>query len=230
MKLLKTALIIGSLTLSGCGGGGGGVDAPDAPIATTPPSEPPSGLWIKSSTGEGLAAYREKLTTKASAERALAFADGAPAQESAGTGYSTTYALEPTTDEYDIVKYDGSTLAIAPSRSGCCYIVEDSALPATDALIPPEPSTADARIRLFQTDPGAGGGTFLTSIGLEEGYRTEGMYLFDNYLQVLLSTAWWGAFGARHSEPGYWEANEIRLETYDLSNPAQPDIREQWSV
>ena len=41
-----------------------------------------------------------------------------------------TYTVEPATDEYDIVKYDGSTLAIAPSRSGCCFILEDMALPA----------------------------------------------------------------------------------------------------
>ncbi len=224
-----TSLFVFCLLLAACGGGGGSSD-PSSPIATPAPEEPATGLWIASTNGDGLAAYKEKMTTLVNAERAVAVADSAPALEGAGSGYSTTYTLEPTTDEYDIVKYDGSTLVIAPSRSGCCYILEDTALPAEDAAIAPETPPAEAEIRLFQTDPGSGDGTFLTRIALEDGYRAEGMYLADSTLQVLLSTAWWGAFGPRHVEPGYWEANEVRLETYDLNDPARPELRNQWFV
>jgi len=227
--LKRAALMAVWSLLSSCGGGSSS-EAPPSPVVTTPPPDPPSGLWINSSPGEGIAAYKGKLTTLVNTERAVAFADSAPAQDGAQSGYSTTYTLEPNTDEYDIVKYDGSTLAIAPSRSGCCFILEDTPLPAEGDAIAPEEPPANAEIRLFQTDPGAGGGTFLARIALEDGYRAEGMYLADSALQVLLSTAWWGTFGPRHIESGYWEANEVRLETYDLTDPAQPALRDQWSV
>ncbi len=224
-----TSLFVFCLLLAACGGGGGSSD-PSSPIATPAPEEPATGLWIASTNGDGLAAYKEKMTTLVNAERAVAVADSAPALEGAGSGYSTTYTLEPTTDEYDIVKYDGSTLVIAPSRGGCCFILEDTPLPAEGDAIAPEEPPANAEIRLFQTDPGSGDSTFLTRIALEDGYRAEGMYLADSTLQVLLSTAWWGAFGPRHVEPGYWEANEVRLETYDLNDPARPELRNQWFV
>ena len=224
-----TPLFAVCLLLAGCGGGGDASDPP--PLIATPfPEQPATGLWIASTNGEGLSAFKGKLTTLVTTDRALTTVDSAPAQEGAGGGYSMTYTVEPATDEYDIVKYDGSTLAIAPSRSGCCFILEDMALPAEDAAIASETTPTDAEIRLFQTDPSAGNGTFLTRIPLEEGYRTEGMYLVDNALQVLLSTAWWGAFGARLIEPDYWEANEVRLDTYDLTDPSQPVLRDQWSV
>jgi len=229
IRLQRAALVAVCLLLSSCGGGSSS-GAPPSPVVTTPPADRPSGLWVNSSSGEGISAYKKKLTTLVNTERAVAFADSAPAQEGAGSGYSTTYTLESNTDEYDIVKYDGSTLAIAPSRSGCCFILEDALLPAEDDAISPERPPADAEIRLFRTDPGAGGGTFLARIALEEGYRAEGMYLSDDTLQVLLSTAWWGAFGSRHIEPGYWEASEVKLETYDLTDPSQPALRDQWSV
>ncbi|MEL0305854.1 MAG: hypothetical protein VW975_03085, partial [Halieaceae bacterium] len=161
-----TGLFAFCLLLAACGGGGGSSD-PSSPIATPAPEEPATGLWIASTNGDGLAAYKEKMTTLVNAERAVAVADSAPALEGAGSGYSTTYTLEPTTDEYDIVKYDGSTLVIAPSRGGCCYILEDTALPAEDAAIAPETPPDEAEIRLFQTDPGSGDGTFLTRIALE---------------------------------------------------------------
>ena len=227
MNLRLTNFLILYLLLASCGGS---PSDPPSPIAVAAPVDPATGLWVASASGDGLAAYKDKLTTLVNADRAVAFGDGATAQEGAVSGYSTTYTLEPTTDEYDIVKYDGSTLAIGPSRSGCCFILEDTVTPVEDAAIAPETQPAKAEIRLFRTDPGAGGSAFLARIGLPDGYRTEGMYLADNALQVLLSTAWWGAFGARHIEPGYWEANEVRLETYDLTNPSQPALRDQWSV
>ena len=120
--LKRAALMAVWSLLSSCGGGSSS-EAPPSPVVTTPPPDPPSGLWINSSPGEGIAAYKNKLTTLVNTERAVAFADSAPAQDGAGSGYSTTYTLEPNTDEYDIVKYDGSTLAIAPSRSGGCFIL-----------------------------------------------------------------------------------------------------------
>ena len=103
---LKRAAFITVLSLLSSCGGGSSSEAPPSPVVTTPPPDPPSGLWINSSPGEGIAAYKGKLTTLVTTERAVAFADGAPTQDGAGSGYSTTYTLEPHTDEYDIVKYD----------------------------------------------------------------------------------------------------------------------------
>lgn len=229
-KAWRGAVVALSLITTGCGGGGGGTASPTAPSVTPAPEEPASGLWITSSEGGGLAAYQQKLTTVVGTERYAASADSAPAPEGGASGYSTTYTLEPATDEYDIVKYDGSTLAIAPSRSGCCFILDDTAMPASDAAISPESPPPDAEIRLFRTDPAGGSGTFITSIELDEGFRTEGMYLADDRLQVLSSTAWWGAYGERHIEPGYWESSEVRLDTYDLTEPTQPTLINQWWI
>ena len=111
--------------LSGCGGGsdGGGATV-NAPGGTTQPAPDPTGLWITSEPGEGFAAYRDKLSG-VSPERSLVAFDAAPSAlstEGTGGGFSTTYTVDDTVDEHDIVKYNGTVLAVAPSRNACCFI------------------------------------------------------------------------------------------------------------
>jgi len=197
-RITLALLAIGICCIGACGGSGG--DAPSIvdPGATPPPAPDPTGLWITSDAGEGLQAYRAKLSTT-SAGRNYAMADAGPGPESADGGFSTTYTLEAGIDESDIVKYDGSVLAVAPSRSACCFILEEA--PAADVM-PPEPGSEAAAIRLFTTDPDAGAARLEGAISLTEGLTAEGMYLHEETLHVLLSTAWWGTFGPRYIEPG----------------------------
>jgi len=225
-RITLALLAIGICCIGACGGSGG--DAPSIvdPGATPPPAPDPTGLWITSDAGEGLQAYRAKLSTT-SAGRNYAMADAGPGPESADGGFSTTYTLEAGIDESDIVKYDGSVLAVAPSRSACCFILEEA--PAADVM-PPEPGSEEAAIRLFTTDPDAGAARLEGAISLTEGLTAEGMYLHEETLHVLLSTAWWGTFGPRYIEPGYWEAQQVTIDAYDVATPAEPALTSRLEI
>ena len=170
-------VFMSSALLANCGGGGGGSTNTPPPTVITPPAPTePTGLWINSETegeaeGSGLADYTAKLTQIGMTRSAT----GGPVFEAApvadassdGGGFSTTYALEADVDEYDIVKYNGSTLAIAPSRSGCCFVVEPRI--ASDALPPPPGGEGETEIALYRTDPSSGSASPAGVITLDEG-------------------------------------------------------------
>ena len=99
--------------------------------------------------------------------------DAAPATEGTGGGFSTTYTVDESVDEHDIVKYDGTVLAVAPSRSACCFILEDSPAAESTDVLPPESQPDTSALRLFTTDPALGAAT-LTAIQLPEEMTTEG--------------------------------------------------------
>ena len=221
-----------------CGGGGGGSSSTPPPVVVAPPPPPdPTGLWVNSETdgateGAGLADYTAKLTRIGMTRSAT----GGPVFEAApvadtsagGSGFSTTYTLEADVDEYDIVKYNGSTLAVAPSRSGCCFVVEPRI--ASDALPPPQEGQGESEIALYQTDPGSGSATAAGIIALEEGQTAEGMYLSESRLQVLLSTAWWGAFGEQFTTSDGWLDEQVSLLNYDLTDVENPALTNTMTV
>ena len=224
--------------LASCGGGGGGSSSTPPPVVVAPPPPPdPTGLWVNSETdgateGAGLADYTAKLTRIGMTRSAT----GGPVFEAApvadtsagGSGFSTTYTLEADVDEYDIVKYNGSTLAVAPSRSGCCFVVEPRI--ASDALPPPPEGQGESEIALYQTDPGSGSATAAGIIALEEGQTAEGMYLSESRLQVLLSTAWWGAFGEQFTTSDGWLDEQVSLLNYDLTDVENPVLTNTMTV
>ena len=224
--------------LASCGGGGGGSSSTPPPVVVAPPPPPdPTGLWVNSETdgateGAGLADYTAKLTRIGMTRSAT----GGPVFEAApvadtsagGSGFSTTYTLEADVDEYDIVKYNGSTLAVAPSRSGCCFVVEPRI--ASDALPPPQEGQGESEIALYQTDPGSGSATAAGIIALEEGQTAEGMYLSESRLQVLLSTAWWGAFGEQFTTSDGWLDEQVSLLNYDLTDVENPVLTNTMTV
>jgi hypothetical protein len=221
-----------------CGGGGGGSSSTPPPVVVAPPPPPdPTGLWVNSETdgateGAGLADYTAKLTRIGMTRSAT----GGPVFEAApvadtsagGSGFSTTYTLEADVDEYDIVKYNGSTLAVAPSRSGCCFVVEPRI--ASDALPPPQEGQGESEIALYQTDPGSGSATAAGIIALQEGQTAEGMYLSESRLQVLLSTAWWGAFGEQFTTSDGWLDEQVSLLNYDLTDVENPALTNTMTV
>ena len=224
--------------LASCGGGGGGSSSTPPPVVVAPPPPPdPTGLWVNSETdgateGAGLADYTAKLTRigmTRSATGGPVFEAAPVADTSTGSsGFSTTYTLEADVDEYDIVKYNGSTLAVAPSRSGCCFVVEPRI--ASDALPPPQEGQGESEIALYQTDPGSGSATAAGIIALEEGQTAEGMYLSESRLQVLLSTAWWGAFGEQFTASDGWLDEQVSLLNYDLTDVENPVLTNTMTV
>ena len=219
--------------LSACGGGGS-TSAPPPTVVEPPPPEDPTGLWVRSeSDGAGLKDYTAKLTRigltrSATGGPVFEAAPAADASVGASAGFSTTYTLEADVDEFDIVKYNGSTLAVAPSRSGCCFVVEPFI--ASDALPPPREAEETSKITLYQTDPSSGSATPAGVIDLEETQAAEGMYLSESRLQVLLSTVWWGAFGERFTTSDGWLDEQVSLLNYDITDVENPALTNTVTV
>ena len=216
--------------LASCGGGGGSNSS--QPPITVEPSEPDStGLWIRSNDdGEGLVSYATKLTQIGLTRLGTGglVPEVAPVADASSSGVSTTYTLESNIDEYDIVKYNGSTLAIARTRSGCCFIAEPLAAP--DSLQPLPGELQKPQIELFLTDPNSGTASLQAVIDLDAGENAEGMFLSETRLQVLLSTAWWGVYGYRFSAPDGWMDEQVSLKTFDLTDPESPTLTTELIV
>ena len=217
------------LMVVGCGGGGGS-SSPQTPVVVDPPEPDPTGLWVRSDDdGEGLVSYAAKLTQIGATRSATggAVVEAAPAADASSGGFSSTYTLEASVDEYDIVKYNGSTLAIAPTRSGCCFIAEPV---AAEAALPPPGEPPLPQIELFLTDPTSGTASLQSVIDLDEGVNAEGMYLSETGLQVLLSTAWWGVYGDRFTTPDGWLDEQVSLKSFDLTDPENPALTSELSI
>ena len=210
--------------LSACGGGTGGGDNLLPPAVVTPPLPDPTGLWVQSEDdGAGLSSYALTLTEIAVTRAAMGDValEAAPtADGGSNSGFSTTYTLESSVDEYDIVKYNGSILALAPSRSGCCYVIEP--LAASSVLPAPNEDPSAHNIELFVTDPQSGTASLAGIIELEGDESAEGMYLSENRLQALISTAWWGTFGDRLTTSDGWMDQRVSLLSFDVSDPQSP--------
>ena len=215
--------------LASCGGGGGN-SSPQSPVVVEPSEPDPTGLWIRSDDdGGGLVSYIGKLTQIGVTRSAIggAVLEAAPAADASSGGFSSTYTLEANVDEYDIVKYNGSTLAIAPTRSGCCFIAE----PAAAAELPSPPSDSQIpKIELFRTDPVAGTALLQSVIELDDGMNAEGMYLSETGLQVLLSTAWWGVYGDRFTTPDGWLDEQVSLKSFDVTDPESPTLTSELRI
>ena len=217
------------LMVVGCGGGAGS-SSPQTPVVVDPPEPDPTGLWVRSDDdGEGLVSYAAKLTQIGATRSATggAVAEAAPAADASSGGFSSTYTLEASVDEYDIVKYNGSTLAIAPTRSGCCFIAEPV---AAEAALPPLGESPLPQIELFLTDPTSGTASLQSVIDLDEGVNAEGMYLSETGLQVLLSTAWWGVYGDRFTTPDGWLDEQVSLKSFDLTDPENAALTSELSI
>ena len=205
-------------TASGCGGGNSAQQGDDD---TNPPPVPAAtGLWVSGGDGATLAAYRSLLTTAVAEGRNSPVFDVealASAGASDGDGFTTTYRLEADVDEHDIVKYDGTVLAVAPSRSHCCVVLDSTAERAfqTTPKVP-------ASVELFQTEPDNASLSKLANIPLSSSEGVEGLYLGNGNLQILTSTAWWGVFGDALIAPSYWQEQEVRLLTYENVQSDEP--------
>ena len=194
-------LLVIWFTASGCAGGSSVRQDDDDP--NPPPVPAATGLWVSGGDGDALAAYRSLLTTPVAEGRTSLVFDAealASAGASDGGGFTTTYRLEADVDEHDIVKYDGTVLAVAPSRSHCCVALNSIAEPAFQTS--PKVTTS---VELFQTEPDSASLSKLGQIPLGSSEGVEGLYLGNGNLQILTSTAWRGVFGEALKAPSYWQ-------------------------
>ena len=263
-RLVKTAVRVmrGSpfillAALTSCGGGGGGASQP----VVVPPTggggavEPaPKGLLV---TLESPDAFKQQVMAGLNkteiqrselvggendggtdggtvAEVASESAAGDAASGTETVAFTTTYTLEANVDEYDVVKYNGSQLFIAPSRGmDCCVMFEDDVavgiLEGGDSDAGgAEGEVGDAGgvaleaavrgIRVLTTDSVNGLAQETHRIPLAEDLSVEGLYLVDRNLIALTSTAWWGRHGDRFARPEGWLNQSVGLESFDLDD------------
>ena len=225
-RLLIATIAVTAVITAGCGGGGSNT----APAAdTTPPPAPPSGLLIAPSSDEQLLGSVRDGFTQVANDNLLRMADIASvspeASAVADNSFSTTYTLESSVDEHDVVKYDGKHLFIAPSRGmDCCIVMEDTAAPeiaAADAM--PEPSTSDAHsIRILATNPSDGGASQVSSIDLSDHLSVEGLYVGASQLVAIGSSGYWGSYGDSFSRIANWASQTTALYLYDITDISAP--------
>jgi len=216
------ALAITALLVS-CGGGGGGTAAP--PPVVVPPAT--AGLLVAvNSPAQLLVLVQDSLRRElrlAAAQAPVPVTDAGSATNgelSSGT-FTTTYTQEPSVDEYDVIKYDGQRMFIAPTRSmSCCFAVVDLPATAASALPPTQTPPASSRaIRILTTAPAQAGITETGSIALDAQQTVEGLYLAGDRLAALTSTAWWGNYGRYFDELSSWTAQTVGLSIYDVGTP-----------
>ncbi|MDG1819788.1 MAG: beta-propeller domain-containing protein [Porticoccaceae bacterium] len=244
-SILKYSLIAASIALVSCGGGGSDSTAPtpnpvDEPVA--------SGLLVPVETQEQLVnSFRQGFTQTIAATDEVAFDNDAMVQapvaeaisgdSASSRSFTTTYTLERGIDEHDAVKYDGSHLFIAPSRSmDCCFIVDDFALEddvmiATDAIMIPEDGSIESdehSIRILATDPEQAGATQVGSIAVDSNRSIEGLYIDNSQLVSINSSGWWGLYGDAFISPRTWQGQSTGLEVYNISDTANPTL--DWQI
>ena len=211
LKRKPLVLMLSLVLLPSCGGGSGSDTASPPPIASTP-----TGLWIAGgSNGSGLSAFKARATSLSAPFALPVRADAASA--------SSTYTLEAGIDEHDILKFDGDVLAVAPSRTACCFVFAQPNAQASDA-------TPSRSVKLYRTDSSAARTSLLSRIALKEDESVEGLYLADQRLQALTSTSWYGTFGANLRIAPYWQSQRTRMLTYDVSNPTAPAPVSELSI
>ena len=142
VRLLVLLAIFSGLTLGGCSGGTPTAQNPTGPIDD-------SGLLKQvGSAAEFETSLKSGLTTIGTN---TAFDSGANASPDA---FTTTYTQEQNVDEFDVVKYDGDHIYIAPQRGydKCCFALAAADAPPADIVATPDPSGLRS-IRVMATDP-----------------------------------------------------------------------------
>ncbi len=251
----KYTLLAVSIALCSCGGGSGGGSENTNPTTPNPVDEPaPTGLLIPVETQEQLVeSFRQGFDEiiEPAVETGMdggttggvmpvvdmPVAEATSSDSAASRSFTTTYTLEKGVDEHDAVKYDGSHLFIAPSRSmDCCFIVddivfEDDIMIANDAIMLPEETVMqddEHSIRILATDPEQAGATQVGSIELDINRSVEGLYIDGSQLVSINSSGWWGLYGEAFISPRTWQGQSTGLAIYDISDTANPTM--DWQI
>jgi uncharacterized secreted protein with C-terminal beta-propeller domain len=195
-----------SLALQGCGSDG------SAPPGNNPPPAA-TGLLRKVRTPAELEAL-VKAGVRAAPSAGIATDSLAAA---GNNSFSGTYTQEANIDELDAVRYDGTTMYIAPQRVvRCCFVSPLASSSGGD-------STSSARaIRILRTDPVNARASQIATIPLEQGESVQGLYVTGNRAFALTSEAFFGAFGNFWTGLPFWAPTDFGFRVFDVSNPADP--------
>jgi hypothetical protein len=216
--------LLAVLFLGSCGGGSQeGSSTVESPVTNVPKT----GLLIPFETGEQFLSSVQvslKRELAAAQQRQLLSAEVMSDTDtgSSDAGYTTTYTQEASVDEHDVIKYDGSRLFIAPTRSlSCCFIVDDG-LPegaatddGADNAVVDEPLPA---IRIMTTSPELAGIEETGRIELSNEDAVEGLYLSEDRLIAITSSAWWGSYGRVFDDLTRWQEQASGLNVYDTGS------------
>jgi len=210
------------LLLVSCGGGNGGSDT--LPLETPP--EAASGLLVPVTSESQLldsvrSGFERELSRFTDTAGDL---EGSPVPAVSDAAFTTTYTLENSVDEHDIVKYDGRHLYIAPSRSmSCCFLVEPE-LGDPDIVAPPVPDVMPAThaVRILSTDVDTAQATQVGVIELDPERTVEGLYIQADRLAVITSSAWWGYYGTAFAMPQSWADQSSGVHLYDVTSADNP--------
>jgi uncharacterized secreted protein with C-terminal beta-propeller domain len=143
-------------------------------------------------------------------------------------GHSTTYTLEEDVDEFDVLKYDGDYLYIAPTlQSRCCFIAQDAAFAEDSSFAPPSPDQSGG-IRILRTDSDKATASPVSNIPLEEGQFVQGLYINGQQLISIGSSGYSGPYGQRWMGVASWMQQNLAINIYDTSNIKQPEL--QWKI
>ena len=226
----KVLLLSVVLLLTSCGSG-----TNNSPQVAESPVPPPKGLLVSAENDaqfldvfslsiiEDGEDYLNKRST-------IPTADITGTAEVSGPSFTTTYTLEASVDEHDVVKYDGDHLFIAPSRSmDCCFVMEAISPVTTDQSEGDSGNTTEEQrgIRILSTDPEQATAALVSVIPVEDDLTVEGLYNKESKLVSLKSSSWWGTFGERFSASWAWEGQTSALDIYDISSPEQPELKLQ---
>jgi hypothetical protein len=207
---LRVLLPLASLlALSACGG---------SSSSTSGPEEPVEGLLkMVSAPAELETSIKNALTTVTPVSTDV-LASASPGSETAGN-FTGTYTQEKNVDEFDVVRYDGEHLYVAPRRLfHCCF----GALEAQGdgAVNTGDPATAS--IRMLETDPATASATLAGTIPLDEGVSVQGMYVDGNRLFALTAELIYGSYGDAWSSLAIWAPEQLGFHIYDISDKTAP--------
>ena len=230
-RLLKYQFLPLVMVIAACGGGSSAPQATQPPVAVVVPK----GLLIEITSQDQLVQSVRQSFTQVTADNMARMnanemvIDAVSADSPAADGnYTTTYTLEASVDEHDYVKYDGSHLFIAPSRSmDCCFIVDDRAMAVADIAIsdsiPVGGGDSERSIRILATDAQLATANQVATIPLSDNRTVEGLYNNASQLVSISSSGWWGGFGDAFADPAIWQGQTTALDIYDISDVTNPD-------
>ena len=208
---------------------GGGSEESTSTVAPPVAVVPKTGLLIPFESGEQFLSSVQvslKRELEAAQQRQLQSAEVSLSDTdtgSSGGGYTTTYTQEASVDEHDVVKYDGSRLFIAPTRSlSCCFIVDDVVPEGAVADAGADTVVADApvpAIRIMTTRPESAGIEETGRIELSDDDTVEGLNLSEDRLTTITSSAWWGSYGWVFDDLTRWQDQASGLNVYDTGSP-----------
>ncbi len=188
--------------------------------STTEPEPPVAGLLKKVSTADELeASIKSGLTTVTPPPSGDVLAIGGAAPPETVGNFTGTYTQEKNVDEFDVVRYDGEHLYVAPRRLfHCCFGALE--VPSDGAVNTGNPAVAS--IRMLETDPASASATLAGTIPLDEGVSIQGMYVDGNRLFALTAERFYGTYGDMWSSLAIWAPEKLGFHIYDVTDKSAP--------